>query len=810
MLNSRDDTLHRDSLKYAAVVLVLLASTVISLYGFSTLEWPSMNSATRTILLSALVLATLTVFTRKSPIVLGAGLVGGLSIACGQAWPMIVVAVLAASSMTLGRWMLGRRIATDWTVQLLIGIGTFGTLTGLAAYFPINYSWLHATLLLLPLVLGHQHAGATAQAFLRWVRAERAPQPPLQTVLDVLIAGFACLYAAVAFMPEVGHDALAMHLFIPAHLAQRHQWSFDAGTYAWAVMPMLADWIYGIGYMLAGETASRLSNCAFTLLVAWQVRNLTIWAGGTATSARWASLFFLSTPLAFAESSSLFIESAWTAFVLGGSLAILKVSRFTSEAPERQSQLILAGTLLGFALATKAITLSILPVLLVLLLMQYKAWVRPGVVRTLLLGSIGLLLAGITPYLSAWHLTGNPVFPFFNGVFQSPLWPSVNFEPPAIFGKGVTWDTLYRMVFKAPQFIEGKAGAAGFQWLLVPTAAVVLALSAQRKAWCILLLGAGAIILPFQSTAYLRYIFPSFALFSVVLALPFSDNKVFPKTLGIIAGASLVLANVLFIQAATYYGQIKPLALFSQAGRDAYLSETLPIRKIVDAVNVLNVGNRPVAVFASPLMAGLKGDALYASWYNVTWKNEFDTATSPPALTRLLHRRQVGWLVIDHNSTPEAQLERLQNVSDAYVKMGALELRKVNQAPQERLLNPDLSGLEGWHLTRPSSYDALRKVLTVTVTTPATQRVEAAPGQAFVSVVSARCATQTTPGRIQTNWMNADGAFISASIETFDCTPQWETYEMNGVAPADAAFAIIYASGHNDTPVEFKSLSFKQ
>ncbi|WP_175363541.1 phospholipid carrier-dependent glycosyltransferase [Pseudomonas corrugata] len=809
-MNTRDEILHIDNLKFAAAVLVLLASTVISLYGFSTLEWPSMNSATQTILLSVIVLAALTTFTRKPPIVLGAGLIVGLSIACGQAWPMLVVTVLALSSITLGRWMLGRRITGDWTVQLLVGIGTFGTLIGLTAYFPINYPWLYATLLLVPIVLGRQHAASTGRELLTWIRAERAPQARFQTVLDVLIAGFVCLYAGVAFMPEVGHDALAMHLFVPAHLAQRHQWSFDASTYVWAVMPMLADWIYGIAYMLAGETASRLTNCAFTLLVAWQVRNLTIWAGGTATSARWASLFFLSTPLAFAESSSLFIESTWTAFVVGGSLAILKVSRFTPEASERQSQLILAGLLLGFALATKAVTLGILPVLLVFLLVQFKTWIRPGVVRPLLLGSISLLLAGITPYVSAWHLTGNPVFPFFNAVFQSPFWPSVNFEPPAIFGKGVTWDTLYRIVFNAPRFIEGKAGAAGFQWLLVPTAVVALLLSLHRKALWILLLGAGAIVMLFHSTAYLRYIFPSFALFSVVLALPFSDNKVFPKTLGTLAGTLLVLTNVQFIQAATYYGQIKPSALFSAAGRDAYLSETLPIRKMVDAVNALNIGNRPVAVFASPLMAGLKSDALYASWYNVTWKNEFDTATTPPELMQLLRRRQVDWLVIDHNSMAKTQLERLLSVSASYAKMGGLDLRRVNQTPLERLLNPDLSSLEGWSLTSPSSYDESRKVLTVTVTTPAIQRIDVTPGQAFISGVSARCATETTPGRIQTNWMNAAGAFISASIETFDCTPQWEIYEMNGVVPADAAFAIIYASSHNDTPVEFKSLSFKQ
>jgi hypothetical protein len=810
VLNTRDNILHRDSLKYAVVLSVLLASTVISLYGFSTLELAHMNSDVRTILLSVACLTALTVCTRKPPMILGFGLLALLFIVCGQAWPMIVVAVFVLSSTVLGRWMLGQRISPDWSIHLLTGAGTFGTLTGLAAYFPINYPWLYSALLLLPLLLAHRHATSICRECLTHIRTIRSPGTTTQVVLDVLICSFACLYVLVSFMPEVGHDALAMHLFVPSHLAQLHQWKFDANTYVWAVMPMLADWIYSIVYMLAGETASRVTNSAFILLLAWQVRNLTLWAGGTATSARWATLIFLSTPLTFAESSSLHVESVWAAFIMAGSLAILKVSSLTPDTNERLSQLLLAGLMLGFAMATKAVTLSILPVLLVVLLLQYKAWAIPGIVRTLILGSVCLILAGGIPYVSAWYLTGNPVFPFFNALFHSPLWPSANFEPPAIFGKGVTWDTLYRMVFKSNQFIEGRVGAAGFQWLLLPTAAVALVLGANKKALWILWVGAGAMIMTFHSTAYLRYIFPSFALFSVILALPFSDSKVFPRTLGIITGVLLILTNTRFIQAATYYGDIASSSLLSTAGRDAYLLERLPIRKVVDTVNALNIEHQPVAVFASPLMAGLNSDALYTSWYNLKWKAEFDAAVSQPELTQLLRRRQVNWLIIDLTYVPQAQLEQLLNVSTSHAKIGNLDLRKLNDTYYERLLNPTLSSLEGWSLTSPSSYDPSSKTLTVNVNTPATQRVEVTPGQPYINSVSARCATVATPGRIQANWMDAQGAFITTSIKTFDCTTEWETHEMNVVAPANATSVIIYASGHSDTPLAFKSLSFKQ
>ncbi|MCW1245330.1 phospholipid carrier-dependent glycosyltransferase [Pseudomonas sp. SAICEU22] len=800
----------RYSLKYAVVLLVLLASVAVGAYGFSTLELPPMNSGTRTILLSVTSLAVLTVFTRRTPFTLCLGLLACLSVVFAQVWPMMVVALFGLSATVLGRRMLKQHSKADWSVHLLVGAGTLGSLAGLAAYLPINYPGLYGALLSLPMLLGHKHLVAVGRELLGHIQATRSAQTPFQTGLDLLICSFACLYVLVAFMPEVGHDALAMHLFVPSHMAQRHQWSFDASTYVWAVMPMLADWIYSIVYLLAGETASRLTNSSFTLLLAWQIHNMTLWAGGSATSARWASLIFLSTPLAFAESSSLHIESAWTAFMMAGTLAILKVSSFTPEPGERLSQLLLAGLLLGFAMATKAVTLSVLPVLLVVLLLQYKAWAVQGIARTLLLGSAGLILAGATPYVSAGYLTGNPVFPFFNAIFHSPLWPNVNFEPPATFGRGITWDTLYRMVFKSPEFIEGRVGAAGFQWLLLPTAAVAVLLSGNRKALCILLVGAGAMFMTFHSTAYLRYVFPSFALFSVILALPFSDHTIYPRSLAIVAGVLLILTNTCFIHAATYYGEIKPSALLSQAGREAYLLERLPIRRMVDTVNTLNTGDQPVAVFASPLMAGLHGDALYASWYNLKWKGEFDAAASSSELAQRLRARRVNWLVIDLKSLPPARLDRLLDVSTSYARLGDLDLRKLNVAHYEHLLNPELSSLEGWSLTSPSSYDPSRRILTVNVRTPATQRVEVTPGLNYTNSVSARCATTATTGRIQANWMDAQGDFIAASIETFDCTKQWETHEMNVVAPANATAVIIYASGHTDTPLEFKSLSFRQ
>ena len=156
-------------------------------------------------------------------------------------------------------------------------------------------------------------------------------------------------------MPEVGHDALAMHLFVPAHLSLRHEWSFDVTKYVWAVMPMMGDWLFSIAYMLGGETAARLINVSFIFILCRLVRDLVLWAGGNAVGARWSVLLFLATPLTFTESSSLYIESVWASFVVAGSLSIFKL--LPSAEDNKKIQLPIAGLLLGGALAAKAVTL---------------------------------------------------------------------------------------------------------------------------------------------------------------------------------------------------------------------------------------------------------------------------------------------------------------------------------------------------------------------------------------------------------------------------------------------------------------------
>ncbi len=147
---------------------------------------------------------------------------------------------------------------------------------------------------------------------------------------------------------------------------------------------MLGDWIFSIGYMLAGETAARLINVGFIFVLALLIRDMVIWAGGEALGWRWAVLLFLSTPLTFTESSSLYIESIWTCFVVTSSLAVFKSIDPNGDA---DAQFQSGGLLLGNALAAKAVTVTVLPALLIVLVFRWRGWLLTSSVRRLTLGA---------------------------------------------------------------------------------------------------------------------------------------------------------------------------------------------------------------------------------------------------------------------------------------------------------------------------------------------------------------------------------------------------------------------------------------
>lgn len=738
----------------------------------------------------------------RGPVIGGTAIMMILVMALGYVVPLIAVMALGMSAFALGRLIL-RSPEEGVTGAILIGTAVFGTLLGLLVYFPVNTPGTWAVLFGLPLLV-------------IWGRPSlfdftMPPKPKLglhQYLLFCAISAAAMLHVLGAMMPEIGSDALAVHLFVAAHVAYHAEWHFDIARYTWAVMPMFVDWLYAAGYMYAGETGARFVNVGGILLLAAQIHRMSRWAGANETAAGWAALLFLLTPLSFTESSSLFIEGIWSALVIAGSLALFRL--ITADG-KPTVQIISGGMLLGAAMAAKAVAAAFLPILVGVMLVTIPKWYRNERLPAIACGLLLFLTMASIPYVGAYLIAGNPLFPFLNAYFQSPFYPAVNFEAP--FTRGFAFDTLYQMTFDSTRYLEGKVGSAGFHWLLLVVPGILaLAFGGCKRGLLVALTAAGWLWLAFEQTAYLRYIFPVFALSCVIAALLLTSAEKIGKPAGFIVILVLlatVVLDTLHLSAGTNNFKVNWEVIRSERARDAYIRDFIPLRAIVSATDALNVNSSPVAFFSPPFAAELRAEALHNSWYNPSFQDAVARAKDDIEFGRSLARENADYLIVDEDAIDDRIKSYLTKVSYEILQINTISLRRLNYEYrffQELLPSTDFSA--GWELA-DGAQASQGLGAKVTVSAPAFAEVPAKPGEIYHYEAVARCAGSAGMVRAQVNWLDADGKFVSTNIQVFDCGMDDQTYEMELVAPDGAATAIFYASAHTDLPVVFSRVSFK-
>ncbi|MDB5894741.1 MAG: hypothetical protein JWQ88_2272 [Rhodoferax sp.] len=801
------------------VVLAVLAVLVAAGWGLARMQWPqALPTRDWSLDQYALFLGAMTLAVALANAMLGwrtwatVLLFGAVAVLLSSLWPaaaaalLVLVASAVVGSSVLA--LLGRRDGAPWWASMLAGAGVYGSVIGVAAAWRVHFPWVYMAAFALPVVLGHRQLKVAALQICA-LRKQTQPVSTPVAAVNALTGAIALLHLVIALLPELGQDALAVHLFVGNQLVVKHVWGYDIQKYVWAVMPMLADWIFAAAQMLGGEIAARLLNVAFLGIVVALVRELVIWCGGGAAARRWATLLLLTLPLTYTLSSSVFIELAWTTFVLAGTLAVLRLVGDDGHPRE----LLLAGFWLGLAAAAKAVTFTILPVLLLVVLARPRRWWSRAGAWWLVAGVALLVLLGGFPYINAWLRTGNPVFPFFNASFRSPLYPIENFDSAGSFSRGLDWTFPYSVAFQSIKYIEGLTGAGGFQWLLVLLpAAVAVVLGGRWRAAVVLAVATCSIAVTFQSVAYLRYVFPAIAMTCAVAGVALGDARWgrVPRTALATGAAAAVALNLLFIGAASPYRDFAISSIPDQAKREAWLDLRMPLRRAITLVNQLNGGAGPVVVIGSPVLGHLASDALMPSWYNFSFYNLLRTQQTPRDLVTALQGLGVEYVLMDGNPGHEPKAsELLLRTTEPVGSYGAASVRRWTaeyRFAQEMLANPHFQDGAGW-----SSTEAPRKGqgVVVTVQAPAVQSVPVQPDRRYLNEITVVCPTPAL-ARAQVNWASAGGEFLKTDIRVVECGPQAATHQMEVVAPPRAAIATVYAGGHTEAPVEFKVNSFRR
>ncbi|MBN9660700.1 MAG: hypothetical protein J0H49_21090 [Acidobacteria bacterium] len=528
----------------------------------------------------------------------------------------VAVAYFGVSSFAVGAiWFRRHRDFTGRSPQMaiLLGLATWVFLVLVTAGLPIHYRVLYWILPALPIYYALRHQLVPALEFEYPKTAHDLG--PLSLALFPLICHW-----LVTLKPEVSADGLAMHMVVPARMAYAHAWSFNVREFVWAVMPMGGDFLYSIGWQLAGEYGARLLNLGLLALIVWiLMERLHARVPGWIASLLVAA--FLSTPLTQHVTGSLFVENLEAVLLLGAAL-LLRVYAKERRGVYFYATCFLAGISMSTKLGALAFAIPLLGAAVILVKFRHLVLGLP----------IAALVGGYT-YLSAWLRTSNPVFPFFNAVFHSPLYDAQKNFSDARFVTPPSWRMWYDLTFHSSRYIEGLDGSFGFFFfLLVPVALLGVRRRWPKTGFVLLWVGLAGLELTFAGQSNLRYAYPALPILTLLVGIAISSFRAHTAELGRALGWATgltVLMNLMFLPAAGWYHREFALnQVFNRKQVDEYLAVSAPERKLVDWLNANDPDSR-VAWMENNAVANFHGTAFTNSWHSMAFFTRLKESTSP-------------------------------------------------------------------------------------------------------------------------------------------------------------------------------------
>lgn len=724
--------------------------------------------------------------------------------------PLAAAAVVICAAVALGDLVLTRggmrREAVarleGLVLSFLTGTALISLVVGVAAHFPVNYAWIYAAALAAPVWINRRalmfYAAEVGRRGDCWSGA--SSYFALAGLGFVLLAHF-----LLVLKPEVGYDALAMHLVAPAYVAVHHAWSFDVQQFIWAVMPMTGDWSYTPAYLLGGEFAAHLMNFAYLGAILMALYCLLRRRLSRPLSVLGVAVF-ASSPLAGLVTGSLFIENVLGAFILGAVLAMDRARR--NPAP---AFLFSASLLLGSAMATKlGAVVFVIP--LAIFLFRRSAFRGRVPARQRMAAAAVLLIVSAWSYAMAWSATGNPVFPFMNNVFRSPYYAPVAFDNP-LFNQRLSWHSLYGVEFRTHEYLESQDGAAGFQYLwLFPMS--LMALAYGRRSIAVTAAAAAGLagcmaVLEFQP--YLRYLYPGFALITAAgfASLALIRNRA-PGLARVFVAACVALAalNIYFFAASGWYHRgFYLLSLFNQTENQQYIDALAPSRRAIDYLNVTSPG-QPAWFLGPPQIAGLIGRPYVANWHQPVFNSEVSAAKTAPDLLTVVKGHGLHYFVAPRDLTEFKDSPAIFNFLSEYTvtqwQAGSIVLRRLRSdaALTTMFDSPDAGkGWTEWQRNGNPAFVPASGAMKVSLTDTLVRGVPVRSELDYLYSMEASCPEPDTELRLQINWHDASGKFIATALDPRPCDLAWRTYAKPVKPPENARSGIVIIGGHGAKPV---------
>lgn len=397
----------------------------------------------------------------------------------------------------------GERSGDVAFTAMLAGLGAMAALIGWLLPLPIHSPLVYLFAASLVLWAGRHRLLASARSMMQsW--SEATTKEPLAACFAVGIIGLA---AVPAWLPSLNPDDNSAHLLMARELLAGSYYRIDASSQVFAVAPWLNNVLHAMTSVLAGGESRSAIGVGWLLagcVGAYRVAHLL----GARGAFPWlAAALYASHPLTAYFGMTLQVDGASTAVLLHLVACCIALKRDDTWAASQWVIGGLCGMLAGLKISN-GVYLLVLGSWLIwhhVSLRQYR--------RLALLLAFAAVIAG-SSYFYATLITGNPLFPLFNGIFKSPYMAAIDFADPR-WHTGVGLDAFWKLTFATPSYLESYIGAAGLSLLALLGAWAVSAVAGGgRAALTIFALATGLVV--FLQVQYLRYIFPAIGLLGVL------------------------------------------------------------------------------------------------------------------------------------------------------------------------------------------------------------------------------------------------------------------------------------------------------
>jgi hypothetical protein len=497
------------------------------------------------------------------------------------------------------RWVLNRMFSEPLSSFGIAAVVFYAVLIFLSFFLGILhliYPPLLAAMALLLAIPGaadsYRNAGNYTASIMRFLQSIDLYGLLLMEVIWILLS----ITLICSTVPDLASDAIRGHIPVIKNFSF-HNGIDPAGGHIdfRRMLPMTAQTCFALFYSVGGILLTKLFSW-FTLigLASLVAETVTERVKGVSWGL-FASSAVISYPFLSYLSTSLYNDHVLT-FLCFGVFAIL----FKSISHHSGKGLFLSAFVLGITVQIKYNALLITPVWAVLVLVfVFKSGSLRSGLKQMALIAIFLALIASPWYIYTWFTTGNPIYPYANGLFKSPYFPEnlkADFHQNTWregMGQGLmAWLQFpWTLTFATQRICPRPAGWAGF-WILALLPSLFSFFSDQKKSGSVFALsGLGLAVLIIWTTPNPRYWLSAVPLIITGSIIQFGllAEKASPCLPGFLnIAASLVLFFLILMQLPVW---IYPKhsdslsAYLHHASRNEFLSRKMKNYAIIHKIN---------------------------------------------------------------------------------------------------------------------------------------------------------------------------------------------------------------------------------